>query len=145
MKLRELISKNSGSCVLELREFHFLYSFSPKNNSGSCTEGAPGVALGGGMVILFMEVMKDLCAKEDETVTTEEGYLDALSLRTKKNPMMKNLSAECNPCISHFGGMWERFDKSRVGLQEVNVTNRESTKRGHTCQRTLAKDVQLSK
>ena len=35
--------------------------------------------------------------------------------------------------------MWERVAESRVGLQEVNVTNRESTKRGHTCQRTLAR------
>ena len=59
-KFQELISEtpgvdfcNSGSCVLELREFHSLYSFSPKNNSGSCTEGTPGVALGGVMVILF--------------------------------------------------------------------------------------------
>ena len=43
--------RNSGCCVLALWEFHFLYSFSPKNNSGSCTEGAPGVWLGGGMVI----------------------------------------------------------------------------------------------
>ena len=84
---------------MELREFHFLYSFSPKNNSGSCAEGAPGVALGGGMVLLFMEVVNKLQAKEDERVTTEEEYSDALNLQ-KKNQKMKNLSAERNPCIS---------------------------------------------
>ena len=76
-------------------------------------------------------------------MTTEEEYLDALNLQKKQ--MMKNLSAERNPCISLLRGMWERVDESRVGLQEVHVTNRESTKWGHTCQRTLAKDVQLSK
>ena len=59
-----------------------------------------------------MEVMKDLRAKEDETVTTEEGYLDALDLQ--KKTMMKNLSAERNPCINLFWGMWERVDESRV-------------------------------
>ena len=75
-------------------------------------------------------------------MTTEEEYLDALNLQKK---VMKNLSAERNPCISLFGRMWEKVDESQVVLQEVNVTNRESTKRGHTCQRTLAKDVQLSK
>ena len=63
----------------------------------------------------------------------------------EKNPMMKNLSAERNPCINLFWGMWERVDESRVRRQEVNVANRESTKRGHACQRILAKDVQLSR
>ena len=75
-------------------------------------------------------------------MTAEEECLDALNLQ-KKNQMTKNLNAERNPCISLFDGMWERVAESRVGLQDVNVTNRESTKRGHMRQRTLAKDVQL--
>ena len=37
-------------------------------------------------------------------MTTEEEYLDALNLQKKQ--MMKNLSAEGNPFISLFGGMW---------------------------------------
>ena len=62
-------------------------------------------------------------------MTAEKEYWDALNLQ-RKNQMMKNLSPERNLCISLFWGMWERIEESRVGLQEVNVTNRESTKRG---------------
>ena len=55
------------------------------------------------MAILFMKGVKDARAKEDETVTTEEEYLDARNLQKIKQ-MMGNLSEECNPCISLLGG-----------------------------------------
>ena len=58
-KLRELISETPGVVFWNSGSFTFSIRLVLRA-TGSCTEGAPGVALGGGVVILFMEVMKDL-------------------------------------------------------------------------------------
>ena len=77
-------------------------------------------------------------------MTTDEEYLDTLYFLKKNQMIKKNEMQNAILALAFLGGMWERVDESRVGLWEVNVTNRESIKQGHMCQRTLAKDVQLS-
>ena len=155
--VRELVFSNSGGWFLKLRE---LISETPGVvfwNSGSCTfsirlvlRTTPGVALKelrelhwGAMWWFFSWRSRRICERRRMRQWQPKRSTWMLWISRKKET--NDEKPKCGTQSLHypFWGMWERVNESRVGLQEVNVTNRESTKRGHTCQWTLAKDVQL--